>query len=430
MIKVQKQNKSKIKTKNIARAILLFSTLMLFLFFILEQKFPNYIIFPILVAFFEASMVGGIADLFAIHVLFKKPFGLNIPHTEIIPKSKERIGKALSDFFRDNFLSEEYVKENINKYIISEKIGLIIEKKKVYILNQLIRIIICGLKTFDYKIVKNFLCSQSENFIKNIDFKRYLISFLSDIQNKKQHYVMFNYFLIKLHEWLENPENNLKVNKWIENAIKSDGHGGTTFFGSIKSAFMGKQDLAASVKELIDNLNSPEGEIIKAEINKVFSGLIIEVQKSPMIKLAIDEIRDTLIQNGNIEQCIEKVISDINAMVEKDLFSVDSKIRSYLTSKIDWIIFNLKNNKIWIDLIQEKSNQYLPELIIKNGSKIDNYIVEYINKLDAKEVSILIEEKVGDDLQYIRINGSIVGGLAGLTIFFIKMGISFFIFSY
>lgn len=422
MIKINKSQKS--NTKNMARIILLFSTLMLFTFWVLEQKFHGVLLFPILVAFFEASMVGGIADLFAIHVLFKKPFGLNIPHTEIIPKSKDRIGKALSDFFRDNFLSEDYVKENINKYVISEKIGLIIDNKKTYILNRLIRIIICGIKTFDYKYVKDFLNEKAEIIIKDVRFKEYLIVFLTDIQNKKHHYKMFNYFLLRLHEWLENPENNEKVNKWIENAIKSDGHGGTTFFGSIKSAFMGKQDLAASVKELIDNLNSEEGQKIKDEINKVFSGLIVEVRKSQVVSSAIEEIKNTLINNGNILECIDKVVLDINDWVKKDLCSVDSKIRNYLTEKLNWIILNLKTNNQWKDLIQLKTNEYLPEFIVKNGSKIDNYIVEYINKLDAKEVSKLIEEKVGDDLQYIRINGSIVGGLVGLTIFFVKLGLS------
>lgn len=422
MIKINKNQKS--KTKNMARTILLFSTLMLFTFWVLEQKFHGILLFPMLVAFFEASMVGGIADLFAIHVLFKKPFGLNIPHTEIIPKSKDRIGKALSDFFRDNFLSEDYVKENINKYVISEKIGLIIDNKKTYILNKSIRFIVLGIKTFDYKYVKDFLNLKAELIIKDVKFKEYLVMFLSDIQNKEHHYKMFNYFLLRLKEWLENPENNEKVNKWIENAIKSDGHGGTTFFGSIKSAFMGKQDLAGSVKELIDTLNSPDGEKIKEEINKVFTGLIFEIKKSPVVTSAIEEIKNTLVRNGNISDGIDKIILDLNKWVQKDLCSVDSKIRNYLTDKLNWVILNLKTNQEWINLIQVKTNEYLPDFIIKNGSKIDNYIVEYINKLDAKEVSKLIEEKVGDDLQYIRINGSIVGGLVGLTIFFIKLGLS------
>lgn len=187
---------------------------------------------------------------------------------------------------------------------------------------------------------------------------------------------------------------------------------------------MGKQDLAGSVKELIDTLNSPDGEKIKEEINKVFTGLIFEIKKSPVVISAIEEIKNTLVRNGNISDGIDKIILDLNKWVQKDLCSVDSKIRNYLTDKLNWVILNLKTNQEWINLIQVKTNEYLPDFIIKNGSKIDNYIVEYINKLDAKEVSKLIEEKVGDDLQYIRINGSIVGGLVGLTIFFIKLGLS------
>lgn len=415
------------RSKNIARAILIFSVLMMVLFSYLSQKNPEIIFFSIMLSFFEASMVGGIADLFAIHVLFKKPFGLNIPHTEIIPKSKERIGKALSDFFRDNFLSENYVKETLNKYIISHKISLFLKFKKVYIVDNIMKLSYFFIRTINFSKINQLVNYKIQNLIVGVDFKKYILSFLEDIQHKENHYKIFEYLLLRLREWLDDPENNDKVNKWIESAIKSDGQGGVSFMGRIKSAFMGKQDIAGSVNELIVLLRSHEGTQLKKEINKVFSGLIDEIKTSKIINENIEEIKNILINNGDLSRYISLMIEDLKNWIDADLVKQNSIIKKYIEKNVDLVIYKLENDENWIKIIQEKTLTYLPDIIIKNGNKIESYITEYINKLDAKEISMLIEEKVGDDLQYIRINGSIVGGLIGVLIFLIKFGFLYLI---
>lgn len=424
MLKVEK-SKSKRKTKYAATAILLFSALSLFVIWGLEKAFPAVYLLPVMAAFFEASMVGGIADLFAIHVLFKHPFGLKIPHTAIIPNNKNKIGHSLSDFFRDNFLSEKYVKENINRINVSEKLGNFVERNKKAIVNKIIRCTISFFKTFDYVSVKNFIIKKTEKIVYNFEFKKYLLLFLNNIKNRSQHQKIVNFALLKLKDWLDNPENSEKVNKWIEDSIKSDGKGGTTFTGTLKSVFMGKQNLSLNVQELINKLNSVEGESLRKEINKSFSSLIELIQEDKMIESTIIEIKEELIQDRQIEFLVERLISQVNNWIEDDIIKVDSKIRTYIINIIDNLTNNLQINEVWKEKIQEKSLQYLPKIIVENGEKIDKYIVNYIEKLDAKEIATLIEEKVGDDLQYIRINGSLVGGLVGLVLFFVKEGIDY-----
>lgn len=422
MLKLKK-DKHKLKTKNTATAILLVSIIASLCFWSLEQVYKEMFVLSLLVAFFEASMVGGVADLFAIHVLFKRPFGLKIPHTAIIPNNKDKIGHALSDFFRENFLSSKYVKENINKLNVAEKIGCFIEKNRNAIVNKIIRATIYFFKTFDYMAVKKLLNEKTESLLMNLEFRNYLLILLKNIKKKDQHHKFVNFSLLKIQYWLENPENNNKVNKWIEDSIKSDGKGGTTFSGTLKSIFMGKQDLSLNVRELIEKLNSPSGDELKKEINNGFSKIIELIEDDPLIEETINDIKTGIIKEQRIKQLIDKLIREVNNWAENDVIKINSKIRSSIVSVVDNLIVNLKINKEWQNQIQEKSLYYLPEIIVKNGEKIDKYIVNYIEKLDANEVSKLIEEKVGDDLQYIRINGSIVGGLVGTIWFLMKSGI-------
>lgn len=422
MLKLKK-DKHKLKTKNTATAILLVSIIASLCFWSLEQVYKEMFVLSLLVAFFEASMVGGVADLFAIHVLFKRPFGLKIPHTAIIPNNKDKIGHALSDFFRENFLSSKYVKENINKLNVAEKIGCFIEKNRNAIVNKIIRATIYFFKTFDYMAVKKLLNEKTESLLMNLEFRNYLLILLKNIKKKDQHHKFVNFSLLKIQYWLENPENNNKVNKWIEDSIKSDGKGGTTFSGTLKSIFMGKQDLSLNVRELIEKLNSPSGDELKKEINNGFSKIIELIEDDPLIEETINDIKTGIIKEQRIKQLIDKLIREVNNWAENDVIKINSKIRSSIVSMVDNLIVNLKTNKEWQNQVQEKSLYYLPEIIVKNGEKIDKYIVNYIEKLDANEVSKLIEEKVGDDLQYIRINGSIVGGLVGTIWFLMKSGI-------
>lgn len=422
MFKLEKEKSSK-NTKYIATTILFFSMFLLLLFWFLSKVFPNTFMIPLMIAFFEASMVGGVADLFAIHVLFKHPFGLKIPHTAIIPKNKNRIGHAFSDFCRENFLSENYVKENIQKYNVSQKIGEFIEKHKILIGNKTIRVLVCFFEKYDYSELKSLINNKLELILTDLEVKRYFLLLLDNIKNKEQHHQFVNFSLEKLREWLDNPQNNEKVNSWIEAAIKSDGNGGTTFTGTIKSMFMGKQDLSVSVKELIDKINGEGGEEIKKEINKAFSKLITFISEDPIIDRTILEIKSEIIKKKKLNNIIDKLFENMREWFSNDIVKMDSKVRTSVSSIIDNLALRLKTDLVWQKNIQDKSIEYLPKFIVKNGEKIDKYIVNYIEKLNADEVSQLVKDKVGDDLQYIRINGSLVGGLVGTIWFLLEKGL-------
>lgn len=400
-------------TRTIANSFLLLSFLTYVISSCLKYKYPFLEYF---VAFSEAAMIGGIADWFAVTALFKHPLGLKIPHTAIIPNSKNKIGQNISNFIRENFLSKQYVQENLSKINIADKLSLIVKNNKTEISEKIITGIFYLSKTFKYENMQHYITSLAINKANDIDMKNIAFKFINDFKNKQQHQELSNYLLKKAEKWLSDKDNEHFINEEIKKLIRQNEQGKNTFSGLVKGWVIGEPKLHKYLYDFIENIENDEDQKFKKQIDYYFDLLILKMQNSPTFNKRLDEVKNDLIKHINIESVISKLMIEINRWIEEDLISNDSKIKEIINDALDDIGEQLDNNQKLKEWIQEQAHSKLPNFIINNAKKIDDYFIEYVEKLDAKEISTLIEEKVGNDLQFIRINGTLVGGLIGLTI--------------
>lgn len=378
-----------------------------------------------IIAFAEAAMVGGVADWFAVTALFRHPFGLKIPHTAIIPKNKDKIGQNLSNFFRENFLSDSYVRENIEKYPIAQKAGMIIRNNKRYISNKAIRAVYLLSKSFKYDQFHVYIKNTISKRIDEVDIKDIILRLAKEIERKGHHQELVDFVLDSIKTWLKNPEHVEEVNNWIKRALKTDKEGKSTFTGTIKSWFMGSPDLHQYVEDFIEHLNSEKGQGLRDDIDLYFNRFIEGLKNDEKFSEKVIGIKNSMIENVDIDGLIRGFFVEVTKWVEDDLTSNDSKIRNQIDDLIDYVSTLLIENEDVQKWIKNQALDHLPKLIIENAEKIDNYFIQYIQKLNANEVSDMIEDKVGDDLQFIRINGTMVGGLVGLCIYSITHLISY-----
>lgn len=215
------------------------------------------------------------------------------------------------------------------------------------------------------------------------------------------------------------------MNNWIKRALKTDKEGKNTFSGTIKSWFMGSPDLHQYVEDFIEHLNSEKGQGLRDDIDMYFSRFIEGLKNDEKFSEKVIGIKNSMIENVDIDGLIRGFFVEVTKWVEDDLTSNDSKIRNQIDDLIDYVSTLLIENEDVQKWIKNQALDHLPKLIIENAEKIDNYFIQYIQKLNANEVSDMIEDKVGDDLQFIRINGTMVGGLVGLCIYSITHLISY-----
>lgn len=409
-------------TRTLANGFLMVSLIL----YILSSYFKHtYPIFNYLVAFSEAAIVGGIADWFAVTALFRHPLGLPIPHTAIIPNNKNKIGQNISNFIKENFLSSNYVKENLNKIQISSKFGQIVENNKTLISDKAISLIYHLSKTFKQEELQEYITNYSRDKIESIDIKSIIVKILIEIKEKKQHQDIVNFILLKVQDWLSDKDNEHSVNEQIKTILKGKDKGKSSISSSLKGWLIGEPQLHKYLSDFINYMNKEENKEIKKKIDTYFSLFIADVENTDYFEERIQLLKASIIESIDIDDKISEFMKDINEWVESDLISNESIIKNKINSIIDNIIFECQNNEKLKSWIQEQSLTHLPNFIVTNGNRIDNYFIEYLNKLDSVEISNMIEDKVGDDLQFIRINGTLVGGIIGLSIYSITQFIHY-----
>lgn len=404
-------------TKNTRFLATQFLFIALLLYIVSTILIDKYFLMGYLKAFAEAAMVGGIADWFAITALFRHPLGLKIPHTAIIPRSKNRIGKNISNFIRENFLSEDYVRSNLQKFNIHQKIKTLLISHKATIIERIVYMVHKTAISFKYSSLEKFFSLLIKNKLEKLDLNPIVLNILSTFESHDYHQKVFNIMMDKSKIWLADPVNEKFVNETIKNLIKKDEEGKNTFKGVIKSFFVGDPKLYNYLCDFSNSVNKDPEQKVRKKIDALFSDVILKVKTDTVIKSKIDEIKHDILSNLSINEHIKELFEELKVWIQKDLISNDSFIKSKIEKIFDETLDEIENNKEIKNWITDQFENKIPEFIVQNAETIDNYFIEYLDKLDAKEMTKLIEDKVGDDLQFIRINGTLIGGLVGLVIY-------------
>ena len=377
----------------------------------------TYPVLGYLKAFAEAAIVGGIADWFAVTALFKHPLGLKIPHTAIIPNSKTKIGKNLSHFIRENFLSEKYVKENLRKIDLHEKGAVLLRANQTALTNKVNETIFKYINAIQYKDVEKFIFPLIKTKIDGFDVNVALVKLFEMIDNKNYHHTAFLAILEQLNIWLSNKDNETMVNDQIKELIRKDEDGKQTFTGLLKSMFIGEPKLHKYLTDFIHHIKTdPEKKVIE-RVDNFFEDIIERMRTDQKVKASIVELKDQIIESIPLEYHVETLFNEIKKWLINDFHKTDSFIKKKINDSIDTMISEIETSKTIKRWVKRQIEGRVPAFIAENAELIDNYFVQYLENLDTKQMSSLIEEKVGEDLQYIRINGTVIGGLIGVVLY-------------
>lgn len=389
----------------------------LFLYIISAIFIGQYPSLGYLKAFAEAAIVGGIADWFAVTALFKHPLGLKIPHTAIIPNSKSKIGKNLSHFIRENFLSERYVRENLRKIDLHEKGAILLRANQTALTNKVNETIFKYINDIQYKDLEKFIYPLIKNKIDGFDVNVALVKLFEMIDNKNYHHTAFLAILEQLNIWLSNADNEMMVNEQIKELIRKDEDGKQTFTGLLKSMFIGEPKLHKYLSDFIHHIKTDPDKKVIERVDNFFEDIIDRMRTDQRVKEGIVELKNQIIESIPLEYHIETLFYEIKKWIINDFHKVDSFMKKKINDSIEGMITEIESSKIIKRWVKRQIEGRVPAFISENAELIDNYFVQYLENLDTKQMSNLIEEKVGEDLQYIRINGTVIGGFIGVVLY-------------
>ncbi|MFB3390160.1 DUF445 domain-containing protein [Flavobacterium sp. LAR06] len=379
-----------------------------------------YFKIPMLQAFSEAAMVGGIADWFAVVALFRHPLGIPIWHTAIIPTKKNEIGENLGNFVSEEFLNREKLEIKLEEFNFATKASdwLAQEENANKIADAVAVNIIPGiLRTIKDEDVKRFIQVQFKEKLEAINFGDWVALALEPLQKGN----VKDQLLTNL---LEVMSAELKDNKdLIRKKVKAS----TPFlsFGLADKSI--SEGIFNGLQEFLDEAKKPESEI-RIKIDEYIADFLEKVKNSEEMRIKINNLILGFAGKKEVQDYINGIWDEIKLSISNDLEKGDeSSIKKNISSLVQGFGNGIKEDLVMIDKINNFIKNDLLSVLLNNKKVIGDLISSTVKSWDGKEVSEKLELEIGKDLQYIRINGTLVGGLIGLVIYAVEWTYHYFV---
>ncbi|UZD47406.1 DUF445 domain-containing protein [Peribacillus frigoritolerans] len=367
---------------------------------------------------FEAGLVGGLADWFAVTALFRHPLGLPIPHTALLPNNRKRMTNALVSMLKNDWLSKESIQDKVKHIPFTEKLIPILgnEIQSDTFRKVLIKLIKQMIGYIDIEKITPFVAKKIKASLSGIDMSKILHLVSSELLNEEFDKKALDHILKKAEDWLGKKETSHRLGTVAMDVLSKIELEGMLQFAvkSIQSLLNEEkfgniiQNLLLSVVNNLQNEKEPNREALILYIRKEIQG----INHNRELLEGVEKWKKQLLTKWEPEATIEGSLKQIQQEA-LDFVEDEHFMDTYLTPMIHHVLDNIKENSTHIDNWIQKQ---ITVLIEKNHTQIGNLVQENLDKLDNETLIDMMENGVGKDLQWIRVNGAVCGFIIGLIL--------------
>jgi uncharacterized membrane-anchored protein YjiN (DUF445 family) len=362
-------------------------------------------------------MIGAIADWFAVVALFHYPLNLRfIPHTAILPRNKARIAQGLSEFIQQNFLSSRAVVERIAAFRPASTLcGWLLKPQNAGTLAAyLARLAAYGLGAIDDARVSGFLLRTASEMLRRADLASAAAQLLDVLTEDRRHHALLDEALAALDDLLAREE----TRRFIAEEVARN----APLLKYFSDLFHLKLDERAALRIVevalgkISEVRRDRDHDLRKRFDAFVGRFIGNLKTDPATRARVHRLRDELLGNPALAGYVGGLWAEFRGWLAADLNAPASVVQSRTAALI--VGFGQKiaadsGVQQWID---EQILTALPALVEEHRAKFGRFIEDQINAWQEEKLVAELERHIGPDLQYIRINGTVVGGLAGLVI--------------
>lgn len=387
----------------------------------------------IIAAGFEAATIGGFADWFAVSALFREiPIPFVRKHTNIIAKNRTKLTEGIVDLVTNKWLSPEIIAEKLNEVDLAKTILDFLQEPKNQ-QNAISLIQKIGLQfanDLDSPKFAEALQKILREQIASIDLATPLGTWLEKAIKDGDHHKLWELILEESTSALTNPETKEMLLSKLEVAAKEYAKKGllkkTVLFLAEKTGGIDldliADDLLEKAQELMADAKADPSHSIRVKFDDWLLDFARQLttgdEKSVSI---IQNLKDRLIHHVEEEKLVQTLLLKSKETLTAQLQNTETPMMQFLIIKLNSMLSNLKEDEATQTKINTWIKKTVSDLLVKFHSEIGNMVRSSMMKLNNKELVEQIEEKVGSDLQYIRLNGAVVGGLVGILIALLKL---------
>jgi uncharacterized membrane-anchored protein YjiN (DUF445 family) len=359
-------------------------------------------------AFAEAGMVGALADWFAVVALFRHPLGIPIPHTAIIPNRKDELGEAMARFVSEHFLDPEAVRGKLATINLAQHsiAWLQSAKGQAQLLNLTDTAIHWALDTLDERRVRRFLSRLSRRQLEDLNLAPLAGHTLDWMVRGDRHQEILTQVLrraiVMLHDHREDIRERVQEESpwWIP--------------GFVDDKIL--QKMLERIEARLFEISLDPDHPMRGQFTGYLRRQAHELKTSPDHRALGERLKRQLLENQELQDYLYGLWVDLSERLKSDLDSPESATRAWIAGWLDRVSGELSEDAD----IQAWINEWLTGAVVAvvdgNRSQIASLISDTVKTWDGRETSRRVELALGRDLQFIRINGTLVGGLVGLVI--------------
>lgn len=364
-------------------------------------------------AFAEAAMVGGLADWFAVTALFRHPLGLPIPHTAIIPRNKDRIGEALASFLKENFLIASVVARRMRNIDLAGATGRFLkapEGEATRIRQGASRLIADIFEGLDDERLGAIVKGAVSSRIRSMEVSPLLGAALASAINEDRHVPMLEAAIRAMARALDANESLIRdmVHKRASWVLKLAG-----LDAKLADA------VVDGLRKLTVEMGTDPAHPVRQKAEEALAQLANDLQTNPETRARVEKIKDELLANPAVSQWIDSLWQKSREAVIRAARNPDAAMAGKLGEVLRSMGATLESDHRIRAAINQFARRAVAGMAASYGGSIVKLVSETIRGWDARTVTERLEAAVGRDLQYIRINGTLVGGLVGVILHFL-----------
>jgi uncharacterized membrane-anchored protein YjiN (DUF445 family) len=371
---------------------------------------PRYPALGFVKAFAEAAMVGGLADWFAVTALFRHPLGLPIPHTAIIPRNKDRIGEALASFLRENFLIASVVARRMRHIDIAGAAGRFLrapEGEGTRIRHGASRLIADIFEGLDDERLGGIVKSAISSRIRAMEVSPLLGHALASAINEDRHVPMLEAAI----RWTAR---TLDAN---ESLIRDMVHKRASWILRLAGLDTKLADaIVDGLRKLTVEMSTDPAHPVRQKIEEALAQLANDLQTKPETRERVEAMKEELLANRSVSLWLDTLWQKGREAIIRAARNPDAALAGKLGEVLKSMGTTLEGDPRIRAAINQFARRAVAGLAASYGTSIVKLVSETIRSWDARTITARLEAAVGRDLQYIRINGTLVGGLVGVTL--------------
>ena len=396
------------RVKAIAAAVLVVCLAVLVLAKFME---PRHAAFGFLAAFAEAAAIGGLADWYAVVALFRRPLGLPIPHTAIIPANQQRIAEKLGEFVERHFLDAAPVDAKLRSIDFASFVAdwLANERRSSELARFVVKLLPDAVDAAGNSGLRGFLAQQIVGRLQSLDLAPLAAGTLRSFVREGRHRTLLDDLLGAIHKSINEPEMLAAIRAKIRDELPTI----LRFYRA--DAFVMKK-VVASATAFFEDVRADADHPFRGEFDRLVLSFVDKLEHEQLYASRIDELKRELLARPEIGRLAQNIWFGVREFVARNASGETDVLQRHLTGVFVEVGRQLAADADMRGEINQGMVVVLRSFVAEQKNGVSIFIADQVKAWDMRQLITLIEANIGKDLQYIRFNGTLIGGLAGVAL--------------